>query len=91
MVGDQPIRSVESAEYFIDWIDELKAMAENDPFWRSSEEKRHVFDQFDEARQVYLMRRDEAREQSEDTAGLGHRIDFPLHPLQRVLRVATSN
>ncbi|HLV02215.1 MAG TPA: CehA/McbA family metallohydrolase, partial [Acidobacteriota bacterium] len=60
MVGDQPIRSVESAEYFLKWIDVLKAMADNDPFWRSSQEKQHVFSQFEEARQVYLSRREEA-------------------------------
>jgi TolB protein len=52
-VGDQPIRDPESAAYFIRWIDKLQTMAEAWPGWRSDSEKRHVFAQFAEARQIY--------------------------------------
>ncbi len=52
-VGDQKIRSAESAQYFIRWVDQLKAMAEKWPSWRSQKERQHVFSQFEEARRVY--------------------------------------
>jgi hypothetical protein len=52
-VGDQKIRNRESAEYFIRWIDKLRAMAEQSPGWRSQAEKDHVFAQFEEARRRY--------------------------------------
>jgi hypothetical protein len=52
-VGDQKIRSPESAQYFVRWIDQLKAMAEKWPSWRSQKERQHVFSQFEEARRVY--------------------------------------
>jgi len=53
MVGDKPVRSAKSAEYFIGWIDKLTRMAEAHPGWRSEKEKTHVFGQFQEARDVY--------------------------------------
>ena len=46
-VGDQKIRSRESAQYFVRWIDQLRAMAEAWPWWRSQKEREHVFSQFD--------------------------------------------
>lgn len=52
-VGDAPIASEESAQYFIQWIDKLTAMAEAHPGWRSQKEKNHVLSQFKEARTVY--------------------------------------
>ncbi len=52
-VGDQSIRNHESAEYFIRWIDKLHKMAAEWPWWRSEAEKRHVFEQFDQARGIY--------------------------------------
>ena len=52
-VGDGPIRSRESAEYFMRWEAKLRRMAEAWPWWRSDKEKAHVFAQFDEARGVY--------------------------------------
>jgi hypothetical protein len=52
-VGGQKIRNRASAEYFIRWIDKLRQMAEAWPWWRSQQEKDHVFAQFDEARRVY--------------------------------------
>jgi hypothetical protein len=52
-VGDQKIRNRESAEYFLKWIDKLRAMAEKWPGWGSQSEKDHVFGQFSEARRRY--------------------------------------
>jgi len=63
-VGERKIRNRESAEYFIRWIDKLRAMCEEWPWWRSEQEKKHVFGQFDAARNVYLERAKEAVELS---------------------------
>lgn len=52
-VGDQPIRSPESARYFVRWIDRLMEMAEAHPGWRSDEEMDSVMIQFMQARRVY--------------------------------------
>jgi TolB protein len=52
-VGAQQIRNRASAEYFVRWIDKLKKMADEWPWWRSQKEREHVFQQFEEARQVY--------------------------------------
>ena len=60
IVDDEPVRSVEAAEYSLEWIDRLQAMAEIWPGWRSDAEKAHVFGQFDEAREVYQGFRREA-------------------------------
>ena len=59
--GDQPIRSREDAEYFVDWIDDLTRWWSANPHWRSDDEKRHVLAQFAEARRVFEQRRAEAR------------------------------
>ena len=59
-VGDQPVRSRESAEYFIRWIDKLIRMAETHPGWRSEKEKEHVLGQFQQAKSVYLELIEEA-------------------------------
>ncbi len=55
-VGDGPIRNKQSAEYFVRWIDRLRAMSGAWPFWRSDGERAHVFGQFDEARRFYQNR-----------------------------------
>ena len=60
-VGDEKIRSRESAEYFTRWIDKLRSMAEAWPWWRSDREKNHVFGQFDEARRKYAQLAAEAQ------------------------------
>jgi hypothetical protein len=60
-VGDQKIRNRASAEYFLQWIDKLQAMADNWFGWRSQKEKDHVFAQFEEARKVYRQRIAEAQ------------------------------
>jgi hypothetical protein len=52
-VGAQKIRSRQSAEYFVRWIDKLQEMAEAWPGWRSQKERDHVLGQFSEARDVY--------------------------------------
>ena len=52
-VGDQKIRNRLSAEYFMRWIDKLRASAEQWPWWRSQHEKDHVYAQFGEARRIY--------------------------------------
>jgi hypothetical protein len=60
-VGDGKIRSRESADYFIRWIDKLRKMAEAQPGWRSQTEKDRVFAVMDQARKVYQQRANEAR------------------------------
>ncbi len=52
-VGDEPVRSRAAAEYSIEWIDKLEAMAMEWPGWRSQKEIDHVMAQFEEARQVF--------------------------------------
>ena len=52
-VGDRKIRSRESAEYFDRWITKLRSMAEQWQWWRSQQEKDHVYGQFEEARNIY--------------------------------------
>jgi len=61
IVGGQPIRDKKSAAYFVRWIDQLKAMVEQHPGWRSDKEKQHVLDQLQEARSIYVKRGEEAR------------------------------
>jgi hypothetical protein len=52
-VGGEPVRDLEAAQYSIEWIDKLTAMAEAAPGWRSQWEKDHVFGQFRQARAIY--------------------------------------
>ncbi len=52
-VGEEPVRSRAAAEYSIEWIDKLEAMAAEWPGWRSQKEIDHVLAQFEEARQIY--------------------------------------
>lgn len=52
LVGDEPIRSREDAEYFIRWIDAITEQAKAHPGWRSEREKAHVLSQFAEARRI---------------------------------------
>jgi hypothetical protein len=59
-VGGQRIRNLQSAQYFIRWIDKLQAMAEAWPSWRSAQEKHHVFEQFRVARETYKRLASEA-------------------------------
>lgn len=59
-VDGAPVRSAESADYSLAWIDKLQSMAEAWPHWRSQAEKDHVYAQFDEARAVYRRFKEEA-------------------------------
>lgn len=52
-VGSDKIRNRRSAEYFIRWLDKLKAMAEKWSGWGSQVEKDRVFAQIREARVRY--------------------------------------
>jgi hypothetical protein len=61
IVGEQPIRSRESADYFVRWIDKLALMAAEHPGWRSEKEKQHVLSQFMEAQEIYRKRGAEAK------------------------------
>ena len=54
--GDQPIRSREDAAYFLTWIDDIARQAQAHPGWRSERERKHVLDQFAEARKVFEQR-----------------------------------
>jgi WD40 repeat protein len=54
--GGQPIRSREDAEYFVRWIDDITRQAEAHPGWRSERERKHVLDQFAEARRILEQR-----------------------------------
>ena len=60
-VGDRPVRSVMSADYFIRWIDKLIRMAQGHPGWRSQREKDHVLGQFQAAQMVYRRLKEEAQ------------------------------
>ncbi len=53
LVGDEPIRDADAADYALRWIDRLQEMADEWPGWRAERERAHVFAQFDEAREVY--------------------------------------
>jgi hypothetical protein len=58
--GDHPIRSREDAEYFLRWVDGVGKQAETHPGWRSERERKHVLDQFAEARRIWEQRVKEA-------------------------------
>lgn len=60
--GNKKIRSRESAEYFIRWIDKLQTMTAKAGGWRSQLEKDRVFAQLNEARSVYQKLAAEADE-----------------------------
>ena len=62
IVDGQPVRNREAAEYSMRWIDKLKQMAEEWPYWRSEAEKDHVYAQFEEARRVYERFAEEAEQ-----------------------------
>jgi hypothetical protein len=60
--GDEPIRSRSDAEYFVRWIDDVARQAEAHPGWHSERERRHVLDQFAEARRIFEQRAKEAKQ-----------------------------
>lgn len=61
-VGDEPVRDGAAAQYSIEWIDKLEAMAREWPGWRSQKEMDHVLAQFEKARQVYRLLAAESKE-----------------------------
>jgi Tol biopolymer transport system component len=67
-VGDQKIRSRESAEYFLAWLDKLWKMTDAAGSWRSPKERERVLAQFEQARAVYRQRAAEAGEQTTKSA-----------------------
>ena len=60
--GDQPIRSRDDAEYFMRWIDDVARQAEAHSGWRSERERKHVLDQFAQARRIFEQRAKEAKQ-----------------------------
>lgn len=60
-VGGKPVRNQASAQYGLQWIDKLQQLADASTAWRSDREKKHIFAQFDEARNVYGRLADEAK------------------------------
>jgi hypothetical protein len=59
-VGEEKIRDRDSAEYFIRWIDKLKVMTGQWPWWRSQAEKDHIYSEYEQARRVYERLAEEA-------------------------------
>ena len=78
-VGEQKIRSRESAEYFLAWLDKLWKMTDAAGAWRSPREREHVLRQFEEARKVYRERIQEAGAQATRSAAK-LRIQSPQSP-----------
>ncbi|HUS04842.1 MAG TPA: CehA/McbA family metallohydrolase [Bryobacteraceae bacterium] len=69
-VGENKIRSRESAEYFLAWLEKLWKMADAAGAWRSPKERDHVLRQFEEARKVYQERAREAGAQATKSAAI---------------------
>jgi TolB protein len=59
-VGEKPIRSRASAEYFVRWLDKLRTIMEDPAEWRSERERSRVFAQIEEAKAIYRKRAEEA-------------------------------
>jgi len=61
-VGDGKIRSRESAEYFLTWIERLHNEISDVTLWRSEGERARAFRDLEEAANVYRARAQEARQ-----------------------------
>ncbi|MEP6538880.1 MAG: CehA/McbA family metallohydrolase, partial [Bryobacteraceae bacterium] len=61
-VGEGKIRSRESAEYFLGWIEALRAQISDLSLWRSEAERSRAYRNLDEAAQVYRARVQEAQD-----------------------------
>jgi hypothetical protein len=55
-VGGEPIRSDEDAQYFIAWLDRLRAGAQGNTDWNSEAEKQSTLDLIARARQEFERR-----------------------------------
>lgn len=71
-VGDQTVRNLEAANYSLEWMDKLMAMADAAPGWRSQWERDQVFAQFREARAIYERFAREATASESSPAGHQH-------------------
>jgi hypothetical protein len=61
-VGDQKIRSRPSAEYFLQWLEKLRAQISDLSLWRSESERDRAYRDLDQAAQVYRTRAREAQQ-----------------------------
>ena len=60
-VGDEPLRSKEDAQYFVEWIDKTLERALALPSWNNEQEREETRKLYAEARARMGRRRDEAR------------------------------
>ena len=60
-IGGKPIRSRASAEYYLRWLDRLRATISKPEDWRSEREHSRVSAQIDEAAAIFRKRAEEAR------------------------------
>jgi hypothetical protein len=58
-VGSRPTRSKVDAEYFLAWIDRLRAAAEASRDWNTADERRAVLDTLAKARAEFERRAQE--------------------------------
>jgi TolB protein len=56
IVGGQPIRSPQAAQYFLRWIERLEAVAGAHTGWNDGAEQREVLDRLAEAKEVFRRR-----------------------------------
>lgn len=55
-VGDAPAHSPEDAVFFVTWIDRLIANANSNHDWNTEEEKQHVLDVLNRAKEIYAAK-----------------------------------
>ena len=60
-VGDGKIRNRDSAEYFLKWIEKLRAQTAGLSLWRTAAERERAYRDLDAAAEVYRARAAEAR------------------------------
>jgi TolB protein len=58
-VGNRPVRSREDAEYFVAWIDRLRAASEASRDWNTADERREVLETLAKARGEFERRAEE--------------------------------
>jgi TolB protein len=56
IVGGQPIRSPEAAEWFVRWIERMEAAAAANPGWNDAAEKAEVLDRMAQAKAIFRER-----------------------------------
>ena len=60
-VGESKIRSRESAEYFLRWIERLRSEISDLSLWRSEVERARTYRELDEAARIYIGTRERGR------------------------------